>query len=301
MMNRANQNNQLSSKSLLDDRQINHFLRSRHEKKVLLRSSSTNWNNRLCYEAKIDHEMKKTSPQIVFDRSREIREKSHLSNVTLQRNHLSRLVNHLNKEKTLARCRNLNRNIVKAISLRIIQFFDEKTSSRVKFDNNSHFGSDFSSRDVVVLVLVINHWNQYVIQRFRLDDSLSSQFARTSFRATLSTRLFWLTEFTDYEMHEKCHRFAANSEVAILQEDDEWLKSRRMIESHEKRKQISSDQWDLNSDEFSQKQTSTSRQMSLQNQKRETRRNSALQDALSDSRIRTSRKTKLHRDIRLDD
>jgi hypothetical protein len=59
MMNRVNQNNQISSKSLFDDRQINHFLRSRHEKKILFRSSSTNWNNRLCYEAKIDHEWKK--------------------------------------------------------------------------------------------------------------------------------------------------------------------------------------------------------------------------------------------------
>jgi hypothetical protein len=43
------------------------------------------------------------------------------------------------------------------------------------------------------------------------------------------------------------------------------------------------------------------RQMSLQDQKRRTWRDSALQDALSDSRIWTSRKTKLHEDIRLDD
>jgi hypothetical protein len=59
MMNRVNQNNQLSSKSLFDDRQINHSLRSRHEKKALSRSFSTNWDNRLYYETKIDHEMKK--------------------------------------------------------------------------------------------------------------------------------------------------------------------------------------------------------------------------------------------------
>jgi hypothetical protein len=156
-------NNQLSSKSLFDDRQINHSLRNRHEKKIFFRSFSTNWDNRLCYEAKIDHEMKKINFQIVFDRSREIRKESHLSNVTFQRNHLSRFVDHLNKEKTFARCRNLNRNIVKTINFRIIQFFDEKTSFKIKFDNNSHFDSNSLSKDVVVFVLVINHWNQYVI------------------------------------------------------------------------------------------------------------------------------------------
>jgi hypothetical protein len=81
MMNRIDQNNQLSSKSLFDDRQINHSLRSRHEKKALFRSSSTNWNNRLCYEAKIDHEMKKANFQIVFDRS-----------VKYERNHIYRML-----------------------------------------------------------------------------------------------------------------------------------------------------------------------------------------------------------------
>jgi hypothetical protein len=41
--------------------------------------------------------------------------------------------------------------------------------------------------------------------------------------------------------------------------------------------------------------------MSLQDQKRETRRDSALQDALNDSKIWSNRKIKLHEDIRLDD
>jgi hypothetical protein len=59
MMNRINQNCQLSSKSLFDDRQINHSLQNRHEKNVLFSTSSSNRNNRLCYETKIDHEMKK--------------------------------------------------------------------------------------------------------------------------------------------------------------------------------------------------------------------------------------------------
>jgi hypothetical protein len=45
-----------------------------------------------------------------------------------------------------------------------------------------------------------------------------------------------------------------------------------MIESHEERKQISSDKWNLNSDESFQKQTSISRQMNLQDQKKNTTR-----------------------------
>jgi hypothetical protein len=45
----------------------------------------------------------------------------------------------------------------------------------------------------------------------------------------------------------------------------------------------------------------TSRQMSLQDQKKKTRRDSALQDALNDSRIWTNRKIKLHENIRFDD
>jgi hypothetical protein len=41
--------------------------------------------------------------------------------------------------------------------------------------------------------------------------------------------------------------------------------------------------------------------MNLQNQKRETRRDSALQDAMSDSRFRADRKIRLYKDVRLDD
>ncbi len=99
--------------------------------------------------------MKKINFRIVFDRFRELRKKSHLSNVTFQRNHLSCFVCHLNQEKAFARCR--NRNIVKAINSRIIQFFDEKTSFKIKLDNNFHLDSNFSNKDVVVLIFVINH------------------------------------------------------------------------------------------------------------------------------------------------
>ncbi len=99
MMNRVNQNNQLSSKSLFDDKQINHFLWDKHEKKIIFRSSSSNRNNELRYETQISHEMKKACSQIVLRCARKIRKKSHLSNVTLQRNHLSCFVCHLNQEK----------------------------------------------------------------------------------------------------------------------------------------------------------------------------------------------------------
>jgi hypothetical protein len=43
-------------------------------------------------------------------------------------------------------------------------------------------------------------------------------------------------------MHEKCHRFTASSEIAIVQEDDERFKSRQMIKNYEERKQIFFDQ-----------------------------------------------------------
>ncbi len=86
-------------------------------------------------------------------------------------------------------------------------------------------------------------------------------------------------------MHEKRHRFSASSEISIIQKSDERFKSKRMSKDHEKRKQLFSDQRNLNINQFSQKSTSTSRQMNLQDQKRRTRRDSALQDALSDSKI----------------
>jgi hypothetical protein len=106
---------------------------------------------------------------------------------------------------------------------------------------------------------------------------------------------------SDHEMHEKCVKLSTDFEVSIVQKDHEWLQSKWVIKNHEERKQISSDQWDLNFNEFFQKQTSISRQMNLQNQKKRTRRDSALQSALNDSRIRTNRKIKLHENIRFDD
>jgi hypothetical protein len=155
MMNWINQNDQLFSKSLFSDRQINRSLRSQHEKKILFRSSSSNRNDRLCYETKIDHEMKKADSQIIFDRSRELRKKSHLSNVTSQRNHLSCLVCHLNQKKVFNRCWSFNWNVNQAISHWFNQFFSEKTSSRVKLirvklNDNSYFDLVFSINDCFI-------------------------------------------------------------------------------------------------------------------------------------------------------
>jgi hypothetical protein len=77
--------------------------------------------------------MKKIDFKNVFDRARKIRERSHLSNDASQRDHSSCLVCYLNQEKAFVQCRDLNRNIVKAIDFRINQFFDEETN----FKSNS--------------------------------------------------------------------------------------------------------------------------------------------------------------------
>ncbi len=136
-MNRVNQNNQFSSKLLLDDRQINYLLQSQHENKIFFRSFSSNWDNRLRYETKINHEMKEIDLKIVFDRARKIRRKSHLSNVASQRDDLSCLVCHLNQEKTRRITFRWDiKQISKTINLRINRIFDEKTSFWIKFDNH---------------------------------------------------------------------------------------------------------------------------------------------------------------------
>jgi hypothetical protein len=140
MINRINQNCQLSSKSFFDHRQIYYFLRSRHEKKILFRSFSSNRDNRLRYETKIDHEIKKIDFKIVFDRVCKIREKSHLSNVACQRDHLSCFVRHLNQEKTWRINSRWDHkwNINKTINYWINSIFDEKTSFKIEFDNYFH-------------------------------------------------------------------------------------------------------------------------------------------------------------------
>jgi hypothetical protein len=139
LMNRVDLNNQLSSKSLFDDRQINYSLRSRHEKKILFRLFLFYWDNWLRYETKIDHE-KKVDFKIVFDRARKVRTKSHLSNVAFQRDYLSCLICHLNKEKTwkITFRWDFRWNISKTINRWINRAFDEKTSSRIKFNNHSY-------------------------------------------------------------------------------------------------------------------------------------------------------------------
>jgi hypothetical protein len=137
MMNRVNQNNQLSSKSIFDDKQINHFFRSKHETKILFRSSSSNWDNRWRHETQINHEIKKTYSQIVFCRTCKLQKKSHLSNVASQRDHLSSLVRHLNqwKAKKIINCWDF---INEAINHRINYILDEKTNFKIEFDNHSH-------------------------------------------------------------------------------------------------------------------------------------------------------------------
>jgi hypothetical protein len=225
---------------------------------------------------KVDHEMKEIDLKIVFDCACRIRKRSHLSNAASQRNHLSCLVCHLNQEKTWRIIRwNRKWSISKTINYWINRIFDEKTSSEVEFDNHFHVFVQSINRYRFTLFSIIHNESQHIKHRVNFVN-LDFQRSETSFRVTLS---FWLLRFFrsfDYEMHEKCHWFAANSEIAIIQKDHERFKSRRMIKNHEERKKIFIDQWNLKINQFSQKSTSTSWQMSLQNQTKETRRNSTL-------------------------
>jgi hypothetical protein len=251
MINRVNQNNQLFSKSFFDDKQINHFLRSRHETKILFRSSSSNWNNELCHETQISHEMKKACFQIVFCRTYKLRRESHLSNVTSQWNHLSCLVYYVNQEKAWRIISFHFWNIDETIDHEINHILDEKTSSEVEFDNHSH--ALVSTRSInwrrLILLNTLNSESKHIKHRVNFVN-LDSQRFKTSLRVTLSFRLLWSFRSFDHEMHEKRHRFVASFKVTIIQEDDERFKSKRMNKNHEKRKHFSFDQRNLNNDQF---------------------------------------------------
>jgi hypothetical protein len=190
-MNRVNQNNQLFSKSFFDDKQINHFFRNRHEMKILFRSSSSNWNNELCHETQINHEIKKACFQIVFCRICKLRKKSHLSNVTSQWNHLSCLVCYVNQEKAKKILFFHFWNINKTIDHWINHIFDEKTNSEIEFDNHFHvFVSTRSSNWCrFTLFNTLNSESKHIKHRINFVN-LDSQRSRTSFRVTLSSRLF---------------------------------------------------------------------------------------------------------------
>jgi hypothetical protein len=251
MINRANQNNQLSSKSLFDDKQINHFFRNRHETKILSYSSSSNWDNELCHETQISHEMKKACSQIVFCRICKLREESHLSNVTSQWDHLSCLVYYVNQEKARRIILFHFWNIDKTIDHEINHTFDEKTSSEVEFDN--HFDDLVLTRSIswcrFTFLSTFNSESKH-IKHWVNFDNLDFQRFKASFRATLSSRLFWFFKSFDHKMHEKRHRFAASSKVTIIKKNDERFKSRRMNKDHERWKHLSFDQRNLNIDQF---------------------------------------------------
>jgi hypothetical protein len=131
--------NYLRNRFLMTNRSII-FYEIDTKKKIISRSSSSNRDNELRYETQINHEMKKTCLQIVFDCARKVREESHLSNAASQRNHLSCFVCYLNQEKArkiISRW-DFKWNISKKISHWINRIFDEKTSLWVKFDNHSY-------------------------------------------------------------------------------------------------------------------------------------------------------------------
>jgi hypothetical protein len=257
MINRVNQNNQLFSKSLFDDKQINHFFRSRHEMKIFFRSSSSNWNNELCHETQINHEMKKVCFQIVLCSACKLRKRSHLSNVTFQWDHLSCLVCYLNQEKAKKIILFHFWNIDKTIDHRFSHTFSEKTNSEVfdekisfevEFDNHFHVLVSTQSINYCRFTLFdfLNRESQHIKHRVNFVHTFDTQRFKSSFRITLSSWFFWLIKSVDYEMHKKRHRFSANFEVSIIQEDHERFKSTSMNKNHEKRKQFSFDQRNLN-------------------------------------------------------
>jgi hypothetical protein len=86
-------------------------------------------------------------------------------------------------------------------------------------------------------------------------------------------------------MREKRYRFSANLEVSIIQKDDERFKSKKMNKDHEERKQFFF--WLTKSEHSSilLKIDEYFATNELQDQKKRTRRDSALQNALSDSKI----------------
>jgi hypothetical protein len=251
MINRVNQNNQLFSKSFFDDKQINHFFRSRHETKILFRSFSSNWDNELCHETQINHEMKKTRLQIVLCRICRLRERSHLSIVTSQWDHLSCFVCYVNQEKAKRIIFFHFWNIDKTIDHEISHILDEKTNSEIEFDNHSHVFVSIWSINWCRLILfnTLNSESKHIKHRVNFVN-LDFQCSKALSRVTLSFRFFWFSKSFNHEMHEKRHRFATRFKVTIIQKDDERFKSRRMNKNHEKRKHLSSDQRNLNTDQF---------------------------------------------------
>jgi hypothetical protein len=230
--------------------QINYFFRNQHETKILFRSSSSNWDNELCHDTQINHEMKKAYFQIVLCQTCKLQRKSHLSNVTFQWDHLSCLVCHLNQEEAKRIIFFHFWNIDRMIDHRINHIFDEKTSFEVEF-NNHFYAFAFVliwliSWCCFILLSALNSESKHIKHCVNLD----SQRSKASFRAMLSSRLFWLFRSFDHEMHGKCHRFAASFKISIIQENDEWFKSKKMNKNHEKRKHLSFDQQNLNIDQF---------------------------------------------------
>ncbi len=193
--------------------------------KTLFRSSSSNWDNRLCHETQINHEMKKVCFQIVFCRICKLREESHLSNVTFQWDHLSCFVCYLNQEKAKKIIFFHFWNIDKTIDYRINHILDEKTSFEIEFDNHFHVFVSTQSINCCRLIFLsnLNSESKHIKHEINFVHIFDIQRFKSSFRITLSFRLFEFIKLVDYEMHEKRYRFSANREVSIIQKDDEWF------------------------------------------------------------------------------
>jgi hypothetical protein len=195
--------------------------------------------------------MKKTCSQIVLCRACKLRKKSHLSNVTFQWDHLSCLVCYMNQEKAKKIIFLFFWNIDKTIDHEISHILDEKTNFEVEFDNYSH--AFVSIRSInwcrFTLLNILKNESKHIKHQVNFVN-LDFQRFKTSFRVTSSSRFLWSFKSFDHEMHEKRHRFAVSLKVTIIQKKDERFKLRKMNKDHEKWKHFSSDQSNLNIDQF---------------------------------------------------
>jgi hypothetical protein len=187
MMNWVNQNDQLSSKSFFDDKQINNSLWNQHEKKIVLSSSASNQDDELCHETKINYKIKKARIQIIFCRFCELREESHISYVTFQRDHISRLINHISQKKANNKSDYVQIN--EKINHRSDQIFCEKINYRInsiEFDNHC-FHVDVKNHFKCVIFFIkrcnVKHWIKSL-------DFVNSQRVKKTFRISLSFRFF---------------------------------------------------------------------------------------------------------------
>ncbi len=129
--------------------------------------------------------MKETRIRIIFRCSCRLRKRSHISYVTLQRDHLSRLIRHMNQEE--ANNQSDHTRISEKTSQRSDQTSREKTSQRIdiiKFLDHHRFHVDVKNHFRCV-ILLIKYCN--VKHQIRFADFVNSQRVEKASRTSLSS------------------------------------------------------------------------------------------------------------------